>query len=75
MKTPLTENEIKEAFTLFDKDNNGKITASELKKALTTWGEKLTDDQVCEFIEDADTNGDGELDITELVRILKSQSV
>ena len=73
MKTPLTEEEIKEAFVLFDKDNNGKITAAELKNALMSWGEKLTEDQVNEFIEDADTNGDGELDINELVRILKSQ--
>ncbi|CAI2382209.1 unnamed protein product [Moneuplotes crassus] len=73
MQTPLTEEEIKEAFILFDKDNNGKVTAAELKNALMSWGEKLTEDQVNEFIEDADTNGDGELDITELVRILKSQ--
>ena len=73
MKNPLTEDELKDSFALFDKDNSGKISSAELKKALTTWGEKLSDDQVNEFIEDADTNGDGELDITELTRLLKGQ--
>ena len=75
MKTPLTEDELKEAFALFDKDNNGKITSAELKKALMSWGEKLTEDQVNEFIEDADTNGDGELNIQELARILKTHTL
>ena len=73
MKNPLTEEELKEAFQLFDKDNSGTLTCAELKKALTTWGEKLTDDQVSEFIEDADTNGDGVLDIQELTRFLLAQ--
>ena len=73
MKSPLTEEELTQAFNLFDKDQSGKINASELKKALSEWGEKLTPDQVDEFIEDADTNGDGELNIRELVRLLKSQ--
>ena len=36
MKNPLSEDELREAFLLFDKDNNGKITCSELKKALTS---------------------------------------
>ena len=73
MKNPLTEDELKEAFHIFDKDNNGKITVSELKIALTSFGEKLTDQEVEEFIEDIDTNGDGELDIKELTRFLIRQ--
>ena len=70
MKNPLTEEELKDAFNVFDKDHNGRITVSELKIALTSFGEKLTEQEVDEFIEDIDTNGDGELDINELSRFL-----
>ena len=73
MKTPLTEEELKEAFALFDKDNNGKISSSELKKALTQFGEMLTDQEADEFLEDIDTNGNGELTIEELSRFLLAQ--
>ena len=74
MKNPLTEDELKEAFLVFDKDHSGKITSTELKAALTKYGEMLTEDQVKEFIEDADTNGDGELDIYELTKFLLRQN-
>ena len=38
------EEEIKEEFRgLFDKDGNGKISHSEFREALKTFGEKLTD--------------------------------
>lgn len=73
MKNPLSEIELKEAFKLFDKDGNGKVTCSELKQALTNFGEKLSQQEAEEFLEDADTNGDGELDIAELTRFLLAQ--
>ena len=73
MKNPLTEEELKDAFHIFDRDNNGRVTVNELKKALTNFGEKLTDAEAEEFLQDADTNGDGELDIHELTRFLLAQ--
>jgi len=62
LKEKDTEEEIREAFRVFDKDGNGFIDASELKHVMTNLGEKLTDDELQEMIKEADTNGDGQVD-------------
>ena len=41
-----TEEEIKEAFKVFDKDGNGFISAAELRHVMTSLGEKLSDEEV-----------------------------
>jgi calmodulin len=41
-----TEEEIREAFKVFDKDGNGFISAAELRHVMTSLGEKLTDEEV-----------------------------
>ena len=46
-------------FSLFDRDGDGYIDASELRYLLTTLGEKLTDAEVDEIIKDVDVDGDG----------------
>ena len=40
------EDEIREAFKVFDKDGNGFISAAELRHVMTNLGEKLTDEEV-----------------------------
>ena len=40
------ENELDEAFNTFDKDNDGHISAAELRHVMTNLGEKLTDEEV-----------------------------
>ncbi len=70
MQQPLTEEELKDAFAMFDKNNDGHISANELKTLLTTMGEKLKDDEAQEFIDDADLNGNGTLELEELASIL-----
>jgi hypothetical protein len=45
-----TEEEIKEAFRVFDKDQKGTISAAELRHVLTNLGEKLTEEEVDEMI-------------------------
>ena len=62
MKDTDSEEEIREAFKVFDRDNNGYISAAELRHVMTSIGEKLTDDEVDEMIREADQDGDGRID-------------
>jgi Ca2+-binding EF-hand superfamily protein len=55
------EEDLKEAFKVFDKDNNGFISQSELRLVMVNLGEKLTDDELKEMILEADIDGDGQV--------------
>ena len=58
------EEELKKAFRVFDKDDNGFISAAELRHVMTNLGEKLTDEEVDEMIEWADVEvKDGQIQI------------
>jgi len=61
MKDTDSEEEIREAFRVFDKDGNGFISAAELRHVMTNLGEKLTDEEVDEMIREADIDGDGQV--------------
>ncbi|RCK56101.1 Vacuolar protein sorting-associated protein 13 [Candida viswanathii] len=63
MKDTDSEAEIAEAFKVFDRNGDGKISAAELRHVLTSIGEKLSDADVDQMIKEADTNNDGEIDI------------
>jgi calmodulin len=67
-----TEEELIEAFKVFDKDGNGFISAAELRHVMTNLGEKLTDDEVDEMIKEADTDGDGQINYHEFVKMMMS---
>ncbi|NXO20178.1 CALMS protein, partial [Cisticola juncidis] len=64
------EEEIREAFRVFDKDGNGYISAAELRHVMTNLGEKLTDEEVDEMIKEADCNHDGQVNYEEFVRMM-----
>jgi calmodulin len=70
MKDQDTEDDIIEAFRVFDKDGNGTISAAELRHVMTNLGEKLTDEEVDEMIREADVNGDGIIDYKEFTKII-----
>ena len=62
MQRVRTNATMQEAFKVFDRDNNGFISAAELRHVMTSIGEKLTDDEVDEMIREADQDGDGRID-------------
>ena len=65
-----SEEEIREAFRVFDKDGNGFISAAELRHVMTNLGEKLTDEEVDEMIREADIDGDGQVNYEGKHRLL-----
>ena len=73
MKDPDTEEDLIEAFKIFDKDGSGSISASELRHVMTTLGEKLSEEEADEMIREADTDGDGYIDYVEFVKIMMSK--
>ena len=44
-------------------DKDGYITKSELRQVMNRLGESLTDEQLDAMIREADTDGDGKIDI------------
>lgn len=56
-----TEEEMREAFKIFDRSGNGFITAKELKHGMVFMGERLSDEEVEEMMREADSDGDGRI--------------
>ena len=70
MKDTDNEQDIVEAFKVFDKDGNGFISAAELRHVMTNLGEKLTDEECDEMIREADIDGDGQINYEEFVKMM-----
>ncbi|KAI5397774.1 Calmodulin-3, variant 2 [Lathyrus oleraceus] len=70
MKDTDAEEELREAFKVFDKDQNGYISASELRHVMMNLGEKLSDEEVKQMIKEADMDGDGQVDYDEFVKMM-----
>nr|BAR40088.1 hOTC-Cyan-Nano-lantern(Ca2+) [synthetic construct] len=73
MKDTDSEEEIREAFRVFDKDGNGYISAAQLRHVMTNLGEKLTDEEVDEMIREADIDGDGQVNYEEFVQMMTAK--
>lgn len=56
-----TADEIREAFRVFDKDGNGFISVAELRHIMGNLGEKMPEEEVEEMIQEADIDGDGQV--------------
>lgn len=67
--------EILKAFRLFDDDETGKISFKNLKRVAKELGENLTDEELQEMIDEADRDGDGEINEEEFLRIMKKTSL
>merc|ERR1712224_80834 len=67
-KKPDTAEEVIASFKTFDKENNGFIPAAELRHVMMNIGEKLTDEEVDIMIQEADIDGDSQINYEEFVR-------
>lgn len=67
--------EILKAFRLFDDDETGKISFRNLKRVAKELGENMTDEELQEMIDEADRDGDGEINEDEFLRIMKKTSL
>lgn len=45
--------------SVFDKNNDGLISSTELRHVMTNLGERLSDEEVDDMIKEADMDGDG----------------
>nr|ACO15054.1 Calmodulin [Caligus clemensi] len=68
-ETDQTE-DLREAFRIFDKDKSGYIEAKEIISVTTTMGQVLTPEELRNFMQEADLDGDGKLDYNEFVKIM-----
>jgi len=54
-----TDEDIRQAFRIFDKDGNGFISAMELKNVMMRLGENMTDEEIDDMVRETDIDGDG----------------
>ncbi len=66
-----TEEELLEAFKIFDRDNKGYITALELRLVMNNLGEVLSPYEIDELVKEADIDGDGHIDYDEFLKMME----
>jgi len=66
------EEEIREAFKVFDGDGNGFINRMELRHVMMNLGEKITEEECDAMVEEADIDGDGSINYEEFYGMMTS---
>ncbi|XP_023016536.1 troponin C at 41C [Leptinotarsa decemlineata] len=64
------QQELKEAFRLYDKEGNGYITTSTLKEILKELDDKITSDELDMMIAEIDADGSGTVDFDEFMEVM-----
>ena len=73
MKDNDTEEELHNAFKVFDRDQNGYITSHELRNAMTNLGDNFSPEEVEEMIKEADLDNDNQIDYDEFMKVIMSK--
>ncbi|KAH9208066.1 calmodulin 3, isoform CRA_b [Leptodontidium sp. 2 PMI_412] len=72
VKKKASDREIRQAFMVFDRDNDGVISPNELRFVMDIIGEPLSDEQLNAVMKEADFDGDGAItyrDFCQFVRL------
>ena len=69
-----TREDIQKVFNLFDDDQTGRITLRNLKRVAKELGETMSDAELMEMIERADTDQDGEISPDEFYGIMTKKT-
>ncbi|KAG8143627.1 hypothetical protein E2320_000822, partial [Naja naja] len=65
-----SDNEFKEAFSLFDKDGDGTITTKELGTVMRSLGQNPTEAELQDMINEVDADGNGTIDFPEFLTMM-----
>lgn len=68
--TENVEEELREAFRVFDRSGKGFITRSELGLVMANMGEQLTPQEIEAMISEADKDGDGVINYEEFYALM-----
>ncbi|KIY52148.1 calmodulin, partial [Fistulina hepatica ATCC 64428] len=66
--------ELKDAFSLFDKDHDGTITIDEIRTFMNSLGQSPSEAEIQRMIKEVDTDGDGTIDFTEFAVMMAGRS-
>ena len=69
-KKGLSQDILKDAFRIFDKDDDGLISVEELRSIMKNLGDKMTDEELDEMLDAADTKHDGLVNYTGTILVL-----
>jgi len=62
------EEEVLNAFKVFDKEGNGLISNTELRHIMMTLGDQLTEEEIDDMIREADSDGDGYINYEDFIK-------
>ena len=69
-----TREDISKVFRLFDDDNTGTITLRNLRRVARELGETMTDEELQEMVDRADSNGDGAVTLDDFFNIMTKKT-
>jgi Ca2+-binding EF-hand superfamily protein len=69
-----TKEDINKVFRLFDDDKTGYITIKNLRRVAKELGETMTDEELMEMIERADSDGDGQVSAEDFYNIMTKKA-
>jgi calmodulin len=71
---PISSDELRKAFSVFDRDRTGVVSVEELRHVMTTMGEKLTEEEVEELVRIGKVPSSGSLSYSEFAALLTASS-